>query len=224
MLGGSFNTAAIEAVTNKRTLRIIGDNVNFKTSITEQHNSNDGKRFEMHHAFAKQTTVIPLETKPLNEQKYEDVVKILEHYENVIDELHQKANADLKDEDCFHIDGDQLTRERFSGAKRLRAGTDNIQDRFGHLHPITFEFFHLLMNFLKAFNFFLFDRSSIQLTVLFSEKSATMTVYSMFVNTQGKIDSHIPADLQMEYIPKSKRTAVLKQFISIHSSYLTAVL
>ncbi|CAC5360273.1 unnamed protein product [Mytilus coruscus] len=127
ILGGSFNTAAIEAVTNKKTLRIIGDNVNFKTSITEQHNSNDGKRFEMHHAFAKQTTVIPLETKPLNEQKYEDVVKILEHYENVIDELHQKANADLKDEDCFHI-GDLLDEYLFKPNSEMHCCTTGIHD------------------------------------------------------------------------------------------------
>ncbi|CAC5384468.1 unnamed protein product [Mytilus coruscus] len=45
-------------------------------------------------------------------------------------------------------------------------------------------------------------RFLVQQTVLLSEKSATMTVYSMFVNTQGKIDSHIPADFQMEYIVK----------------------
>ncbi|CAC5417451.1 unnamed protein product [Mytilus coruscus] len=194
ILGGSFNTAAIEAVTNKKTLRIIGDNVNFKTSITEQHNSNDGKTFEMHHAFAKQTTVIPLETKPLNEQKYEDVVKILEHYENVIDELHQKANVDLKDEDCFHIGGDQLTRERFSGAKRLRAGTDNIQDKFGHLHPITFEFFHLLMNFLKAFNFFLFDKSSIQ------EVGTMMCEIGRIKRTNFKEDVNSAYDADRDFI------------------------
>ena len=58
--------------------------------------------------------------------------------------------------------GDALTRERFSGAKRLRAGADNTADRFGHLGPITFEFFHLQMNCLKVFNYSLYDEKSIK--------------------------------------------------------------
>ncbi|CAC5377462.1 unnamed protein product [Mytilus coruscus] len=155
-------------------------------------------------------------------------------------------------EDCFHIGGDQLTRERFSGAKRLRAGTDNIQDKWknctdsntkgckerenvektdgilnyatlvlnlGLLYKELLSVCKLpdrkrLIRLMKQCLIVFKAKSNLskyalevlrflmQQTVLLSEKSATMTVYSMFVNTQGKIDSHIPADLQMEYIVK----------------------
>ena len=53
-------------------------------------------------------------------------------------------------ENCtLHIGGDQLTRERFSYGKFLRIGNINPRDRFDHIGPITFEFFHLGMNFME---------------------------------------------------------------------------
>ena len=45
-------------------------------------------------------------------------------------------------------------------------------------------------------------RFLVQQLCLLSEKEAHETVYSMFVNTKGNVDSHIPADLQMEYLVK----------------------
>ena len=47
------------------------------------------------------------------------------------------------------IRGDQMTRERFSGAKNLRIGNGEARLKFKNLSPITFEFFHLGMNFLE---------------------------------------------------------------------------
>lgn len=47
------------------------------------------------------------------------------------------------------IGGDQLTRERFSGAKRLRINGTDDAEQLKHLSPISFELFHLLMNFLS---------------------------------------------------------------------------
>ena len=35
-----------------------------------------------------------------------------------------------------------------------------------------------------------------------SEKEATEQFYGLFVNTKGRLHSHIPSDLQMEYIVK----------------------
>jgi hypothetical protein len=51
---------------------------------------------------------------------------------------------------------------------------------------------------------------------LLSQKDATESLYSMFVNTQGRSDTHIPADLQMEYLvklikKKTYKTHVFKQ-------------
>lgn len=47
----------------------------------------------------------------------------------------------------MHIGGDQLTRERFSGAKRLRALLSRNaclteKQRLQHMQPITFELWH----------------------------------------------------------------------------------
>lgn len=66
--------------------------------------------------------------------------------------------------------GDQLTRERFSGAKRLRAASITPKDRFEHLTPITFEFFHLQMSVLTLFYKLLYRKSGTALGTLNAEK------------------------------------------------------
>ena len=45
-----------------------------------------------------------------------------------------------------------------------------------------------------------------------SEKEASEEFYGMFVNTQGKLDSHIPCDLKMEYIVKEVKTNIKHMF------------
>ena len=55
-------------------------------------------------------------------------------------------------------------------------------------------------------------RFLMQQTCLLSEKKATETLYSMFVNTKGKLDTHIPADLQMEYIVKLTKKHIKHMF------------
>lgn len=68
-----------------------------------------------------------------------------------------------KNETIFfiHVGGDQLTRERFSGAKAMRAHTDDRKDRFVNLSPITFELFHMQMNFLKMVFKILYKENSV---------------------------------------------------------------
>lgn len=109
----------------------------------------------------RKTLVIPLETVLKNEQYYADVVDIMEQHENIIEKTFQDAGVTLTDKTKIHTGGDQLTRERYSGAKVLRAAEANVKHRFGHLGPITFEMFHLVMNFLQVF----FD-------LLYKDKSA----------------------------------------------------
>ena len=45
-----------------------------------------------------------------------------------------------------------------------------------------------------------------------SEKEASEEFYGMFVNTRGKPDSHIPCDLQMEYVVKEVKTNIKHMF------------
>jgi hypothetical protein len=110
-------------------------------------------------------TSVSLPVLPKNEQKYGDVIQILDYYEKVAQDVHGKdANV------CIHIGGDQLTRERFSGAKRLRAAAVTSTDRFEHLSPITFEFFHLQMCILTMLYKLLYRKDGTDPGTLHSEK------------------------------------------------------
>ncbi|CAG2242079.1 unnamed protein product [Mytilus edulis] len=85
----------------------------------------------------KKSEVIPLPVLFKNEQYYQDVVGILDFYEKCLKDAHDKAGKQLHNQ-TYQIGGDQLTRERFSGAKSLRAHHLNPSDKFTHLSPITF--------------------------------------------------------------------------------------
>jgi hypothetical protein len=104
-----------------------------------------------------------------NEQKYAEVVDIMDSYEDHITDIYRKANTDL-DGIKIHIGGDQLTRERFSGAKRVRQQAATARERFVHLSPITFEFFHLQMAFLSMFYKTLYNENSTEAGTLYAEK------------------------------------------------------
>lgn len=69
------------------------------------------------------------------------------------------AGREVTDETTVHIVGDQPTRERFSGAKAMRAHDENPQDRFQILTPISFEFFNMHMNYLRLVFKILFNSS-----------------------------------------------------------------
>ena len=104
------------------------------------------KRFaEPHPEYGKKTTVIPLPVLPLNEQFDKDTVKILDFYEGLLDELPFPTKEPIQ------IGGDQLTRERFGTAINVRLG--NLHKRFAQLGPVTFEYFHLGMNYLSKMVF-----------------------------------------------------------------------
>lgn len=93
--------------------------------------------------------VIPLPVVHKNEQKYSEVVEIMDFYEDTLKNSYEKAGVALGGT-RVHVGGDQLTRERFSGAKCLRIGGINNVERFSHLGPITFELFHMMMKLLEV--------------------------------------------------------------------------
>ncbi len=91
-----------------------------------------------------QTPVIILPILFEDEMKYEDVLQIMDWYEQLICKVYGKE-AHIPN---VHVGGDQMTRDRLSGGKRLRACAETPSLRYEHLSPITFEFFHLQMNVL----------------------------------------------------------------------------
>lgn len=83
--------------------------------------------------YKNKTLVLPV--LPLNEQSYSDVVQILDNYGEIVDQIKDMSGVEIK---SVQIGGDQLTWERFSGAKGLRVGCLRSKDRFENLYPITF--------------------------------------------------------------------------------------
>ena len=98
------------------------------------------RMYEAQKEFSTKTIPIPLGVRDLNEQYYSDTVQILDGYENQL--------AQLGVTEKVQIGGDQLTRERFGTAIKLRIGNPNPNDRYDHLGPTTFEFFHLNLNYM----------------------------------------------------------------------------
>ncbi len=95
----------------------------------------------------KQTlAVLPVLMK--NEQRYDDVTDILDSYEDTLHSTGTKAGVDLTNVKV-QLCGEQLTCERFSGGKCLRAHHPLPRDRYKHLTPISFGFFHMHKNFLQ---------------------------------------------------------------------------
>ena len=68
--------------------------------------------------FVSKDKVHFLHVLPFNEQKYQDMIQIMHEYERVIANVYHEAGIPLAD-NRVHIGGDQLTRERMSGAKGL---------------------------------------------------------------------------------------------------------
>ena len=181
--GGSFNTAVIDAIKDEKRIRLIGDNVNWKTGV---HDERKDHHEHMNHAFGsaviiqnlnfshlcnsspqlmhtelsyedfllssdewkhvrweyavlisrvvkkhipslafvsdhfpklikgpyseqlrEPNKVVPLPILYCNEQKYDDVVKIMDFYEQYVDDAYKAAEVQKPK---VHTGGDQLTR------------------------------------------------------------------------------------------------------------------
>ena len=93
------------------------------------------------------TDFITLPVLPFNEQKYGEVVHILADWQKHGERIHREVPNFCQK--SFPAGGDQLTRDRIVGALLLRLGNINARDRFNLIGTVTFEFFHLPMNFME---------------------------------------------------------------------------
>lgn len=118
----------------------------------------DTSTFGCHNAkLTSKNKVINLPIMFKNEQHIADVVDIMDEFEKILVDVYgDKLNPSVQ----IHIGGDQLTRERFSSAKRIRATAKTDLTRYQHLQPISFEFFHLEMKYLEYFYKTLYNKSS----------------------------------------------------------------
>ena len=117
----------------------------------------------------QKTTVVPLAVTDRNEARYADVVHILDDYEKVVEEVHTAAGIKL-DNVKVHIGGDQLTRERFSGAKTLRSHGLTPSDTYQHLSPITFEFFHTMIAYIQVIFDLLYKEGCNNMCTIYAQK------------------------------------------------------
>lgn len=286
---GHFNAEVIDSLKAGKRIRIVGDNINWKTNVHDERQDHHGK---MHHAFgsavivqnttfhhlcdvrpqqlirnidthvflpskmewdniqkdfavdmskvaakhipffaqflsvlphkqwnesavdqpdgfSEKNKVIPLPVLHLNEQKYNEVVQIMDFYEEFLSKCHKEAGLDFQDKRIL-IGGDQLTRERFSGAKRLRTCGLTPQERLQHLSPITFELFHLLMNYVKLFFKQLYnDNSTAELGTMKCEATRIMRT-SVNENVNEHYDSD--KDFIVSYVDAYIVEAVLDHF------------
>jgi hypothetical protein len=131
-------------------------------------------------------TVIPLQIQHKNEQKYADVVDILDTYQDLGETLYQGSGLQVPQ---IHIGGDQLTRERFSGAKRLRAAALTASERFENLSPITFELFHLQMTVLATFYDILYKADCTEPFTLYSQKVRLLRKHAEGKDVKNHYDS-----------------------------------
>lgn len=138
----------------------------FKTFVHEMRQEFISNNYDV----TRKHTVVPLPVLPRNEQRYTDVIKILDSYEETVAEVYRASSKEVDDKTSVHIGGDQLNRERFSGAKRLRKHAVSGEERFEHLSPITFELFHLQMTILTMFYKHLYKKESIEKGTLHGEK------------------------------------------------------
>ena len=98
--------------------------------------------------FKDATTVVPLPVLPVHEQYVKQMVIVLEQYQDIAEGNAEKMGHPEKDHQ-FQMGGDQLTRERMTGEKKLRIGNVDPRDRFSLLGTVTFEFFQLGMNYIE---------------------------------------------------------------------------
>lgn len=130
--------------------------------------------------------VIPLPILHKNEQKYTDVIDILDSYQEVCESVHVASNKELK---TIHIGGDQLTRERFSGAKKLRAAAFTEKERLESLNPITFEIFHLQMAVLTMFFHILYNESHTDVFTVHCQKLRLLRKDANGLDVKNNYDS-----------------------------------
>lgn len=119
----------------------------------------------------KKNQVIPLSVMNKNEQKYSEVIDILDYYQTFCESTYNCCGEEVPQ---IQVGGDQLTRERFYGAKRLRAAAFSSSERFENLSPITFELFHLQMTFLNMFYDLLYNSRNTEVYTLHSQRIRLM--------------------------------------------------
>ncbi len=158
---------------------------------------------------AKKSTVVSLPVLFKNEQKYEDVTDIMKMYEDEIQPVYHLAQKELNGQQ-IHIGGDQLARERFSGAKRLRIGAGNAYQGFQHLGPITFELFHRMMNLLQLMFRQLFKESSAQ--EIGTMKSVASRIQRTNVDLDVRKAYQADRDFTMTFVDAYIVEAVLHHF------------
>ncbi|XP_076080521.1 uncharacterized protein LOC143051506 [Mytilus galloprovincialis] len=100
---------------------------------------------------SQKSQVFQLPIQHKNEAKYEDILDIMDSYEKLLQKTFQESHGTVEMLDEFGViaSGDQLTKVRFEGAKKLRLMSPTTSGRLDHLRPVVIELWHLKQDYLE---------------------------------------------------------------------------
>ena len=89
----------------------------------------------------EKSTIINLPIVPYNQSKHSDVCQYLEYLQRLITDIYAEFHEGNSEEagtvECVPLYGDQLGRERITGAKKTRMGCDLPSERYSQLLYVT---------------------------------------------------------------------------------------
>ena len=95
----------------------------------------------------QKSVVISLPVMPFNQNKHSEVIQYLDSVENFLKEIH--GNSEDGTPLQLPLGGDLLGRERVTGAKKLRRGCDNPEERFDNIVEAS-EYWHAKQSILSV--------------------------------------------------------------------------
>ena len=114
---------------------------------------------------ASKSVIIGLPVQPFNQSKHADVIQYLDYLESFLAEVHAPENQHVPENESSNarqarldrnlngikvpLGGDQLGRERVTGAKKLRLGCDSATARLEHIEEMP-ELWHAKQAFLSV--------------------------------------------------------------------------
>lgn len=114
---------------------------------------------------ASKSVIIGLPVQPFSQSKHADVVQYLDYLESFLSEVHAPENEEVPENESSNtrqarldqnlkgikvpLGGDQLGRERVTGAKKLRLGCDSATARLEHIEEMP-ELWHAKQAFLSV--------------------------------------------------------------------------
>lgn len=94
---------------------------------------------------SKKSVIIPLPVKPYDQKKHSEVIQYLDTVQSFTKEISNEGEPLMQ----LPLGGDLLGRERVTGAKKLRSGCDEREERFDNIIEVA-EYWHAKQSLLSV--------------------------------------------------------------------------